>query len=39
VVFSAVGSGAATRAGTVVVLAVVAFIGVQLFRRADELHR
>jgi len=36
IVFSALGPGAATRAGTVVVLAVVAFVGYQVVRHAES---
>jgi Protein of unknown function (DUF998) len=35
VVFSAVGDGAATRAGTVVVFTWIAFVGLRLFEKAD----
>jgi uncharacterized protein DUF998 len=39
VVFSAVGSGAATRAGTVVVFLAIAFIGAQLIRKSRRAER
>jgi len=35
VVFSAIGNGAAVRAGTVVVFVWIAFVGLQLWRKAD----
>jgi hypothetical protein len=37
VVFSAIGNGAATRAGTVVVFLWIAFVGVRLLQKADRL--